>query len=138
MGADKMRARLVDERFEFAHDPGLHAANIGDQRTAFQCRQHLPDKQRHLREWRAENDQVRVGNRGEQVGRGIIHGTEFFALGHGFFAANKTGNFTGQTMSPHRQPKGAAQQSDADDGDFLKLHAQKDNGSEGVRESLNQ
>jgi hypothetical protein len=77
MAADKMRAGFLNERFQLAHDAGLHAANVGDNRAAFQRRQHFQNARPHLRKRRAENDEIGIGNRREQVGRGVIHRAGF-------------------------------------------------------------
>jgi len=42
-------------------------------------------------------------------------------------AADEAGDFAREPAPPRGQPNGAAEQADADDGDFPKLHAQKDN-----------
>ena len=79
----------------------------------------------HLRERRAEDDEVGVGNGGEQIGRGIIHRAGFFAILQAGGAADVAGDFARQLSLPDGQPDGAAEQADADDGDFLELHARR-------------
>ena len=137
MAADKMRAGFGDERFQFAHDAGFHAANVGDNRAAFERRQHLHDARPHLRKRRAENDEIGVGNRREQVGRGIIHRAGLLAILQTRRAADEPGDFPRQPAASGGQPDGTAEQADADDGDFLKLHARKDSGWKMIVESLN-
>jgi hypothetical protein len=103
----------------------LHAADIGDNRTAFQRRKNLLRERTHLRERRAKDDKVGVGNRGEQVGRGIIRRAGFFTVLHAGGPPDEAGDFARQPSLAHGQPDGAAEQADADDGDFLKLHGGK-------------
>ncbi|HMD53298.1 MAG TPA: hypothetical protein VKJ65_01965, partial [Phycisphaerae bacterium] len=50
---------------------------------------------------------------------------ELFAIGHGFFIADITGNFTGKAMPPDGQPDGTAEQTNPNNSDFLELHARK-------------
>ena len=109
-------------RFQFAHDPGFHAADVGDNRAAFERGQKLLRQRPHLRQRRAKDDEVGVGNGGQQIGRGVIHRTGTFAILQAGFAPNESGDFTREPAPPGGQPDGAAEQTDADDGDFAKLH----------------
>jgi hypothetical protein len=90
-----------------------------------------------LRKRRAKNDEIGIGNRREQVGRGEIHRAGFLAILQARGAADKPGDFPRQPAAPDGQPDGTAEQTDADDGDFLKPHARKNNGWKMIRESLN-
>ena len=73
MTADKMRAGFGHQRFEFAHDAGFDAADVGDNGAALQCRKHFPDARTHLRQRQAQNDEVGIPNRRQQIGGGEIH-----------------------------------------------------------------
>ena len=90
MAADKMRAGFGDERFQFAHDAGLDAANVGDNRAGFQRRQHPIGEQTHLRERRAKDDEVGFPNGGQQIGRGKIHRARLLTILQTGGAADET------------------------------------------------
>ena len=53
MTANEMRAGFGNERFEFAHDAGFHAADIGDNAPRFRAGRISCDERTHLRERRA-------------------------------------------------------------------------------------
>ena len=93
MAADKMRAGFFNERFQFAHDIGFHAADVGDNRAAFERGQKLLDERTHLRQRRAKDDEVGVGNGGEQIGRGVIHRAGPFAIFQARRAPDEAGDF---------------------------------------------
>ncbi len=76
----------------------------------------------HLRQRRAKDDEVGVGNGGEQIGRGKIHRARFFAIFQAGRAPDKAGDSTREFPASDGQPDGAAEQADADDGNFPKLH----------------
>jgi hypothetical protein len=125
MAAHKMRAGFFDDSGQLAHDIGLHAADVGDNGAAFEGRQKLLRQRTHLRERRAENHQVGVGNGRQQVGGGIIHRAGLFAILQTGLPPDKTSHFARQLPLSDSQSDGAAEQADADEGDLLELHARR-------------
>ena len=64
----------------------------------------------------------------------MIDYAKFFAFRNGGAAADVAIDFGGELALFDGQPKRAAQQTDADDCDFLKLHGAKDSGKTGMWE----
>src|SRR6185295_6860786 len=96
MAADEVRTAALNERFKFAHDAGLDAADVGDNGAALERREHFTDERAHLLERRAKDDQVRSGHGAAKVARGFIDGAKFFALGNAGGAPDEPGDFTGE------------------------------------------
>jgi len=118
-------AGLLYERCQLAHDISLHAAHVGDDRAGFERRKKLLCQRAHLRQGRAENDQVRTGNRRQQVRGGVIHRAGLFAVFQARLTPDVSGNLPRQLPAFDGQPNGPAEQANTDDGNFLELHAAK-------------
>jgi len=106
MTADKMRARFGHQRFDFAHDAGLDAADVGDNGAALQGREHSFDDRMHLRQRQAQDDEVGIPNRRQQIGGGKIHRPRFFTVFQAGATADEARGLARELPASDGQPDG--------------------------------
>jgi len=94
-------------------DAGFNAANIGDDRAAFERRQHFLQYFPHLTQRRTEHDQVRVLDRPERIAGGMVHDAQSVAFGDAGAAADEAVHLLRQSPLFNGKTERAAQQTDA-------------------------
>ena len=104
---------------------GLDAADIRDNRARLEGGQQPGGDGRHPGERGAEDDEVGSGDGRQQVRGGIVQRAGALAIGEAGGAADEPGDFPGQPALLDRQADGTAQQPDADDRNFPKVHARR-------------
>ena len=100
----------------------INGLGLGNSTRCYAVMEHLVEQGPHLSDGSAKDDQVGIGDGTAQVARGHIHGAKLLAFGDAGSAAHEADDGVGQAALFEGQTKGASQQADADESDFLPTH----------------